>query len=280
MTINVKNVKLSKNQITHFQNFIWDFYRQEGRTFAWRNIDNPYQIVVSEIMLQQTQTYRVEPKFEQFISEFADFQSLAQAPLRDVLCVWQGLGYNRRAMALRTIAQKVMQEYGGILPQSPAILETFTGIGKATAASICAFAFNMSTTFIETNIRTVFIHSFFRNEIDVVDKQLLPIVEDTLDTNNPREWYYALMDYGVKLKSLHPNPSRKSAHHAKQSRFQGSDRQIRGMILRMITAEQEGIDEQKLVALLQKEETRVQKIIQQLCDEGFLIKMNNRFVIV
>ena len=189
------------NQIAAFKEFIWDFYHQNKRDFAWRHVDNPYYVVVSEIMLQQTQTHRVITKYEEFIGAFATFESLAAASLRDVLTVWQGLGYYRRARFLHQLAQIVVNEYNGVLPQDPKILQTLPGIGPNTAGSICAFAFNKEVVFIETNIRTVFIDSFFRDKENVTDKELLPLITMTLDQENPREWYYALMDYGVFLKS-------------------------------------------------------------------------------
>jgi len=271
-------MQLTCAQIIAFQRFIVDFYGQHGRTFAWRHIENPYQIVVSEIMLQQTQTYRVEPKFEQFIATFPDFELLAQASLRDVLTMWQGLGYNRRAKFLHELAQKIVTEHGGYLPQSPEILQTLPGIGKATAASICAFAFNMPTVFIETNIRAVYIHSFFPTQEIVSDKELMPLIAQTVDSENPRQWYYALMDYGVFLKKLHKNPSRKSAHHVQQSRFEGSDRQIRGAIIRALV-ERNRLDELGL-RLISNDLVRVKKIIQQLCLEGIVVQHDQWYSII
>ena len=268
-------MQLSKVDSASFQEFIWDFYSVNKRQFAWRNVDDPYLVVVSEIMLQQTQTYRVEPKFDLWIGEFPDFASLAQASLRDVLSIWQGLGYNRRAMALQKIAQRVMDQYNGQLPDNPAILETFSAIGPATAASICAFAFNQSMVFIETNIRTVFIHTFFKNRPEVADKEIYPLVEQTLDLSNPRDWYYALMDYGVALKKQLPNPNRKSKHYTKQSRFDGSDRQIRGMILRELT--KRSLNEGALFDVINKEPERVKNILQDLVAEKFIIKKGNAF---
>jgi A/G-specific adenine glycosylase len=269
-------MKLPLTAITAFQHLIWNFYQEHQRHFPWRHCDDPYAIVVSEIMLQQTQTYRVEPKFEQWLLAFPNFQTLAQANLRDVLFVWQGLGYNRRGMALHKIAHIVMQNHQGQLPNDPMILETFPGIGKATAASICAFAFNSPTIFIETNIRAVFIHSFFKNQSDVADKQLLPLVEHTIDRSNPREWYYALMDYGVHLKKLHKNPSRRSAHHAKQSKFEGSDRQIRGAVIRHLTRHGP-LSKPDLYKLINDD--RMEKILLQLCSEQMIKSENDQFFI-
>ena len=284
--------EIDQNTITSFQQFIWDFYHDQGRSFSWRNSApavaksfllrqqvlrssqsevegfggqvggqvDPYHVVVSEIMLQQTQTYRVEPKYEQFIELFPDFEALAHAPLRSVLAAWQGLGYNRRGKYLQQIAQKVVADFNGTLPNDPATLETFPGIGKGTAGSICAFAFNKPTIFIETNIRTVFIHSFFQNQESVHDKELLPLIAQTVDTDNPREWYYALMDYGVHLKKLHANPSRKSKHHTKQSKFEGSDRQIRGMIIKLLT-EHASLEREQLFQLIGKDLSAILSVV-------------------
>lgn len=262
------------NIITEFKEFIWNFYRDNKRDFAWRNSHNPYYILVSEVMLQQTRTSRVVHKYEEFIAAFADFQALADASLRDVLGVWQGLGYYRRARFLHQLAQKVVNEYAGILPQDTKTLQTLPGIGPNTAASICAFAFNQPTVFIETNIRTVFIDSFFRDKTDITDKQLLPLITAALDSNNPREWYYALMDYGVFLKSQQVNPSRKSAHYTKQSKFEGSDRQIRAKILKTVV-KKENVSHQELISIINNNSERVEKIIYQLLSEKFIQKTVN-----
>ena len=271
--------KLCKNKIAPFQSFIWGFYKTFGRSFTWRNTDNPYHVVVSEIMLQQTQTHRVTQKYEQFTDEFPHFESLAQASLRDVLSLWQGLGYNRRAQYLQKTAQKVVHEYNGQLPDNPAELETFPGIGKYTAGSICAFAFNKPTVFVETNIRTVYIYSFLPKAHTVSDNELLPLVAATVDHNNPREWYYALMDYGAWLKKKHVNPTRKSSHYTRQSKFEGSDRQIRGRIIKILI-EQNFMMENQLVNILDKDKDCVVKILQQLDSEGLIQKTKKGFSII
>lgn len=267
-------MQLNNETIQLFQSQIWHFYKNSGRSFAWRNIDNPYAVFISEVMLQQTQTQRVETKFEQFMVELPTFAALADVSTRDLLTLWQGLGYNRRALYLQKSAQIVTEQYAGILPNNPEILVTLPGIGKATAASICAFAFNIPTIFIETNIRAVFIHSFFQHQTEISDAQLMPLITATVDPNNPREWYYALMDYGVYLKKNFPNPSRKSAHYTVQSRFNDSDRQIRGMIVKLLTLQQSAAAEE-IIIYTQKDPERVQKIINALCREGF-IKLDNK----
>lgn len=266
---------LTQQKITQFQEFIWQFYERYGRPFAWRNVENPYYILVSEIMLQQTQTYRVEPKFDQFIAAFATIEDLAEADLRDVLGVWQGLGYNRRGKALWQNAQRIVTDFDGELPSEPDVLQTFNHIGPNTAASIAAFAFNKPVVFIETNIRAVYLHTFFKDQEDIKDAQLMPLIAQTLDGQNAREWYYALMDYGVHLKKKLPNPSRKSAHHNVQSKFQGSDRQIRGKIIKKVV-EVGQLQKDALFAFLGKECERYERILNALIAEQMVLKKDNQ----
>ena len=262
-------MRLTPTQITSFQDFIWRYYAENGRQFAWRNIDDPYAVLISEVMLQQTQTSRVITKFELWMTEFPSFEALANAPLRDVLTAWQGLGYNRRALFLHKTAQAVMNDFGGNLPADPQILVTLPGIGKNTAGSVCAFAFNQPTVFIETNIRSVYIHSFFKDKENVKDSEIEPLVALTVDKNNPREWYYALMDYGVELKQRCVNPSRKSAHHVKQSKFEGSHRQIRGAILRLLTKHVH-MSCPEIFSNIKRDPVEIEKALAQLTQELFI----------
>lgn len=256
--------------ITEFRTIIWQHYASHGRLFDWRSVDDPYKVFISEIMLQQTQTARVAVKYPQFINRFPHFQALSKAPLKDVLLEWQGMGYNRRGMYLHQAAHIIIEQHAGILPNDPELLDALPGIGAATAASICAFAFNRPTVFIETNIRAVFIHFFFNGKNAIDDKDIFPLVQAALDYDNPREWYYALMDYGVLLKKSLVNPSRKSAHYTKQSKFEGSDRQIRGMILKMLTKEQDPIPQEKIMSMINKDHARIFAIIEQLAREEFI----------
>ena len=219
--------------LERFREAVYAHYEQHGRDFPWRHTTNPYHILVAEVMLQQTQTGRVVNKYCAFVERFPDFETLARARPADVLEAWQGLGYNRRALALHTIAQSICSDFGGRMPQEKEALRAMTGIGAYTAAAIRAFAFNLPETFIETNIRAAFIHEFFPEASSVSDAEILPLVEATMDRTNPRRWYQALMDYGAMLKES-DNPSRRSAHHHPQSRFEGSRRQARGIILRTL----------------------------------------------
>lgn len=270
---------LSHEEILAFQEIIWNYFNLHGRTFLWRETTDPYHIFVSEVMLQQTQTHRVIEKYRLFIDQFPTVQSLAQASLREVLFFWQGLGYNRRALALQKSAQIILEHYNGSIPNNPDKLIELPGIGKATAASICAFAFNQPTIFIETNLRTVYIHQFFSDKPLVHDQELFPLIEQTLEKTKARLWYYALMDYGVMLKKKLPNPSRKSVHHIKQSTFIGSDRQIRGAILRELTA-YSVLSQEELFIALNEDKIRVEKVLNALIKEGFIKKTDNSFMLM
>ncbi len=259
-----------------FRKIIYAYYAHNKRLFSWRDIDDPYRVVVSEIMLQQTQTDRVKVKYEQFVQEFPTLEVLAAAPVAKVIAAWQGLGYNRRALALHLFAQRIVSEYAGRIPDNPELLRLFRGIGPATGASICAFAFNKPTVFIETNIRAVYIHCFFAGRSEVKDSEIMPLVEQTLDSLNPRMWYYALMDYGVMLKKKHKNPSRKSAHHAVQSKFEGSDRQVRGLILKLLV-QTPVMHTELFLEQIQREPDKIMRILNELEKEGFVLQNNNHY---
>ncbi len=268
----VKRDHLPSKVIHLFQGVIWQHYRKHGRTFPWRETDNPYHILVSEMMLQQTQTARVISKYNEFVSAFPDVPTLASAPLRDVLLVWQGLGYNRRALALHRTAQQVMVELDGQLPSDPEVLQRFPGIGSYTAAAIAAIAFNKPTVFIETNIRTVFLHYFFERPEKITDSDILSLVKATLEKENPREWYYALFDYGAMLKRERKAITRVTQR--RQNPFRGSNREIRGRILRVLLTH-ESITTQELVKLLNQNSERVRQILAQLQKEGLIEAADN-----
>ena len=260
-----------------FRRLVYDYYVQHGRVLPWRLTNDPYRILVSEIMLQQTQVERVKIKFPEFIGAFPDFASLSVAPLDKVLSVWQGMGYNRRAIALQKCAIRVMNEYDGILPADVDILATFPGIGRATASSIAAFAFNLPVVFIETNIRRVFIHFFFTGNETVSDAEIIPVVTRALYKKNPRIWYWALMDLGSALKKRVPNPNRRSAHYTRQPPFEGSDRKIRGAILKLLL-KQQFLEEVEIIGYIAEDPHRVQRMLGALEEEGFIQRRNNGFV--
>lgn len=276
--MDIKNNRLTKKEIDGFKRAIYSYYSNHGRNLPWRRTREPYHILVSEIMLQQTQVDRVITKYNQFIQEFPTLKKLAKSPFEKVLRNWQGLGYNRRALMIHRCAQAIMKKYKGVIPDNTDKLQKLPGIGRATAASICVFAFNKPLVFIETNIRTVFIHEFFPGQNDIADNELIPLINQTLDTKSPCKWYSALMDYGAYLKKNYTNPSRQSAHHTKQSRFEGSDRQIRGKILRLLLS-QKRLAFKRINNELHADPQRLKKILQDLVKEGFIIYSQRAYLI-
>lgn len=226
-----------------FQDTIWQKAHELYRDMPWRRDTRPYYVLVSEIMLQQTQVERVIPKFEAFIAAFPDIAALAKAPLAEVLQLWSGLGYNRRAKFLHEAAKKIVSDYEGTFPQSPEELISLPGVGQNTAGAILAYAYNQPVVFIETNVRTVYFYHFFEGEDTVTDRQLREIAEETVDREHPREWYWALMDYGSFLKRQGGGQNNKSRHYKKQSALKGSIREVRGQIIKELAAKERSVAE-------------------------------------
>lgn len=278
--------------------------RQQGarlyRDLPWRRTRDPYAIWISEVMLQQTQVARVLTRWEAWLDRFPDVGALARASVSDVLAEWQGMGYNRRALALKSAAETVVDEFDGIFPADRRALVSLPGIGSATAQGIRAFAFDLPGVYLETNVRTVMLHHFFPEVPDVPDRELSPLVEATCPAapgaqdpapyaapsdadDTPRAWYYAMLDYGAYLKKTVPNPSRRSRSYTRQSRFEGSRRQKRALIVRLLLAAQAtgspsvsldevrcGVDEQELASGRPRVDAdEVRSILTDLEKEGF-----------
>lgn len=223
-------------------------------------------------MLQQTQVSRVVPKFEQFIARFPDEAALANASLAEVLALWQGLGYNRRAKFLWQAAQMVVGEFGGQFPQTAEDLLKLPGVGKNTAGAILAYAYNQPSVFIETNVRTVYLYHLFADKESVTDAEIHAALEATLDREHPREWYWALMDYGTHLKAQGVKTNARSKHYKKQSKLEGSVRQVRGQIVKALT-EHEIVAEATLRALVHAD-ARFDLATEGLVNDGII--ENNR----
>lgn len=254
-----------------FRKRIYHFFQDHRRDLPWRNTHDPCLILVSEIMLQQTQVDRVQKKYAGFITRFPDFAALDAAPVEEVLREWQGLGYNRRALALKKTASLVINEWKGILPDDEKSLCSLPGIGKATAAAVQAFAFGKPSLLIETNIRRVFIHCYFGDRTAVSDREILPLIAETLDQENPRDWYYALMDYGSYLGKTRANPNRRSRQYKKQSPFEGSVRQVRGRILSYLVRNGWTIPSD-LYRELGLPAERIDPVLATLIAEGFIVR--------
>lgn len=219
-------------EVDKFQELVWQKGRELYRDMPWRDEPTFYHVLVSEIMLQQTQVSRVRTKFAEFMEQFPDVESLAAASLADVLRIWQGLGYNRRAKYLHEAARLIVAQ------KVPATLEELMklpGIGKNTAAAIMNYTYQSPTAFVETNIRTVYLYHFFAHRTEVSDREVLELVERTLDDEHPRQWFWALMDYGAELKSKGFGRLDISKHYKKQSPLKGSVREVRGQIIAALT---------------------------------------------
>jgi len=222
-------------EINEFKQTVWKFYKENGRDdLPWRKTTDPYSVLVSEIMLQQTQVSRVIPKYIDWLDQFPDFPTLAEADLSSVIALWQGLGYNRRARYLAQTAEDVMTKHDGSLPENEESLKKLPGIGPYTAGAVQAFAYNTPVVFVDTNIRSVYLYHFFEDQNEVNEALIEEHVKQTLDTQNPREWYWALMDYGAFIKDEYGNPNKKSSKYNTQSKFEGSNRQLRSRLLRFI----------------------------------------------
>ncbi|MBI3273703.1 MAG: A/G-specific adenine glycosylase [Candidatus Colwellbacteria bacterium] len=225
-----------------FQKFILDWYRRNNRDYLpWRVTSarkvSPYEIFVSEIMLQQTQVARVLEKYSQFLKAFPTIHHLARAPLGNVLRVWQGMGYNRRARYLKEAAKKIVERYHGVIPSDSALLRALPGVGPYTAGAIACFAYNKPVVFLDTNIRKVLINKFRHGENCVAvydDKELLQIAEKILYQKNPRRWHYALMDYGAVTLAKKKGLLKRVKSYHKQPRFAGSTRYWRSQIMKYL----------------------------------------------
>ena len=223
--------------IPQFQRMILDWGRGHRRDMPWRSTRDPYEILVSEVMLQQTQVSRVLPKYEEFLREFPTPEALAAASQAKLLRVWQGLGYWNRALRLRDAARMVIEEFDGQFPHDPATLRTLPGVGPYTAGAVACFAFGCAEPFLDTNIRRVYLYFFFPGEDDVPDSRIMEIARRALWTEDPREWGYALFDYGAtELRDRTIN--RRSRHYARQSAFEGSFRSFRTQTLRHVLAQE------------------------------------------
>lgn len=264
---------------------VYKYYEKHGRhNLPWRTpalkmnregeID-PYAILVSEVMLQQTQVDRVIPKYQAFMKKFPTAKKLSQSKLSSVLALWSGLGYNRRAKFLKLAAEKISKKYAEKFPRSRTEIDSLPGVGDYTAGAICAFAFNLPETVLETNIRSVYIHHFFPGRKTVHDRELLPLIEKTVDRKKPREWYAALMDYGAYIKSQTANPSRRSAHHKRQGTFGGSIRQTRGKVLKYMV--KNAFLPSKVVSFIEPDAEKAKRALDGLVADGLIRPSANGF---
>ncbi len=289
-----------------FRATVWKYWKEHGRhDLPWRKTSDPYKILVSEVMLQQTQVERVIPYYRTFLKQFPNVKTLAEAPLSEVLKLWQGLGYNRRAKMLHEAAKYILSHQpvytaskntrlNLVFPGSAAELQKLPGIGPYTAGAVAAFAYNQDGIFIETNIRTAITHHFFpasvtgkENRIrnttiygsisdSVDDAQILSILKEMHPNGKAREWYAALMDYGAHLKRSGVRINARAKGYTKQSAFKGSGREVRGAILRTLT--QGGATRTKLLSLFEADRReQVEEQMQKLVAEKLIMRRGRTF---
>lgn len=272
--------------LASFREKVWERGRALYRDLPWRNTRDAYAVMLSEVMLQQTQVARVLGRWEQWLDAFPTVADLAAAPLPPVLELWQGMGYNRRALNLKRCAEEVMGRFGGEIPRSNADLQSLPGIGPATAAGVRVFAYAEPDLYLETNVRAVFLHELFPDEETVSDAELRPLVVATCPQGpEVRDWYYALLDYGAHLKKTLPNPSRRSKQHSIQSKFEGSRRQKRAYLLRRVlegAATTEALAEDLNAAETAAGRTAVPTdevagILRELEQEGFIVARDGQW---
>ncbi len=272
-------MRVSQDRLDQFKATVLKQGKELYRDLPWRNTYDPYAILLSEVMLQQTQVARVMGRWEQWLDTFPTPAELAAAPLPPVLELWQGMGYNRRALNLKRCAEAIVAEHGGVVPRDKRALLALPGIGPSTSAGVRVFAFCEPDLYIETNVRAVFIHELFREQEQVSDKELAPLVEATCPQDESvRSWYYALLDYGAYLKKTQVNPTRKSRHYTRQSKFEGSHRQKRAYLLRRVLEGTASLEE--LASDLAQNENEagrqvpkldeVRAILEELQDDGFI----------
>lgn len=279
-----------KEKAKRFHQIVFAWFRAHERQMAWRETFDPYEILVSEVMLQQTQVDRVRTKYDEFLARFPDVHALAVAPLSEVLTLWSGLGYNRRARYLQDCAKVVVAKYGGVFPQTYEELVALPGIGRSTAGALLAFSFGEETPMIDTNIRRILTRVFFaRAKTPPSDKELYNFACAIIPRGKGRVWNYALLDIGATLctaRGHHDDCPLVPLHGKvadvmkprKAETFHGSARFWRGKIMRALIAH----GDMSLAALakeidLPKEEAAVH--VDALSRDGLIHRLRGRVML-
>jgi A/G-specific adenine glycosylase len=267
----------SVEDVKAFQEKIMHWWEENARDLPWRCDNSPYNVLVSEIMLQQTQVNRVVPKYLEFLRQFPSIEDLASAETKQLLQIWSGLGYNRRAVWLKEAASQIVDR--GEFPQTMEELRNLKGIGLYTSQSILIFAFNRNLAAVDTNIRRVLIASGFADE-EMSSSQLQIIADDLLLKGKSSDWHNALMDYGSLVLT---SGSTSISPQSKQPRFKGSTRQLRGAIIRILT-NSESLSLNELISHLTSYNIHckdVNPVLDQLLAERFVERTDTgRFKIV
>ncbi len=275
-----RETPISPKAVRSFRRIVWAHYRRHARDhLPWRATRDPYAILVSEVMLQQTSVERVEKFYPVFLKRFPTVHILARAPLSSVIAVWQGLGYNRRAKMLLQAAQIIERNYEGKIPSSLSVLESLPGVGRYTARAVALFAFDIASLCLETNIRTAILHHFFSGEEKVSDRAIEEVLARVSPKKPSRAWNFALMDYGSCLKKRGVRLNAHARVYTKQKPFAGSLREARGAILRALVTN--GPSSARaltgLLGAVRQEQMRI--ALAALLREGFVEKKKNRYAL-
>ncbi len=261
----------SKRRIAEIQQTVLDWYAGNQRDLPWRQTHDPYKILVSEIMLQQTQVPRVIPKYEAFFERFPTISSLATATAADVIREWKGLGYNRRALNLQRAVRVVTTELNGVFPATVDGLQRLPGVGRYTAGAVMNFAFGIDTPAVDTNVR-LFIDVVVPTRKSRTDREYYELAELLAPNGKPHVWLHAVMDYtSAELRSKRPKPVVKKKE---TERFVGSNRYLRGQILdalRIAPATQDNLFE-RIASKIDVPRERFHSLLKALEQEGFVAR--------
>lgn len=261
-----------KTGIIAFRQKILKFARKQGRNLPWRKTDDPYKILISEFMLQQTQVARVINYYQNWIHLFPDFCSVSRAKKAAVLKAWSGLGYNSRALRLKECCTLICKQHGGILPESLDELMKLPGIGIYTASALLAFAYNKPVPVVDINIRRVYLHEF-KLPTDISYRAISDFAKQFIPKGKSAEWHNALMDYGAALSA---QIKKKFPPQTKQSKFDGSARQVRGEIIRRLLKGKSVAFTTLLAGIPHPDKT---EILQKLITENIVSVKNGRYKI-
>jgi A/G-specific adenine glycosylase len=262
----LRYIDVPQEKIQQFQKKVFSFYRKKKRELPWRKTTDPYKILLSEFMLQQTQVNRVVLYYEQWTAKWPTIYALSAASLPEVLQMWMGLGYNTRAVNLHRAARKIVANYHGDVMTAVKQYKDLPGIGRYTSHAVQIFSANADLVTVDTNIRRIFIREFNLSE-QVSDKEIWKLAEACLPRGKSRDWHNALMDYGALSLTAQKTGIKPKTQ---QSRFEGSDRQIRAQILRYLLTKDMSISELK--KNLGIEQMRLFPILEKMISEKIIVK--------
>ena len=192
---------MDPSQVSAFQEAVLRWYEQHGRDLPWRRTDDPYAVVVAEVMLQQTQVERVLPKYRAFLERFPDWRALAEASRAEVIRQWAGLGYNGRAVRLHELARRIVERHDGSLPQDERALRRLPGLGPYTSAAVRAFLYGHRVAVIDTNVRRLLGRALLgvAHPQPALDRELRPLATALVPEGRAGVWHHALMDIGATV---------------------------------------------------------------------------------